>query len=121
MGADSYERLKVWQHAILLSKQVYRVTEAFPKSEMFGLTGQMRRSVVSVASNIAEGSARNSQKEFYHFIGIALGSLAELDTQTIISEGLFMDAETCSELRSGIKETRKMLNGLKSKVNPNNL
>ena len=77
--------LQVWQFAILLVKDVYTLTANFPSSEAYGLTNQMRRSSVSVPSNIAEGAARNSTKEFLHFLGIARGSLSELETQTIIA------------------------------------
>jgi four helix bundle protein len=116
MGADAYEKLRVWQDGLAFSKRIYAVTETFPKSEMFGLTSQMRRCAVSVVSNIAEGAARNSAKEFYQFIGISLGSLAELDTQCLIAEGLYIDQETCQELRASIKNIRKMLSGLKIKL-----
>lgn len=112
----SYENLKVWQSAVALSKSIYRVTEAFPKSEIYGLTNQMRRSAVSVASNIAEGSGRNSSKEFSHFVGIALGSLAELDTQCVIAENMFLDSKLCAELRASIQNLRKMLSGFNFKL-----
>jgi len=77
--------LLVWQHAIALVTIVYRVTSAFPDSERFGLIAQMRRAAVSVPSNIAEGAARNTTKEYLHFLGIARGSLSELDTQFVVA------------------------------------
>ena len=70
-----------WQEAMALVESVYRDTASFPKDEMFGLTVQIRRCAVSVPSNIAEGAARNSSREWVHFLGIACGSLAELETQ----------------------------------------
>jgi four helix bundle protein len=77
----SYRDLDVWRLGLDLAEAVYQCTSAFPKSEIFGLTAQMRRAAVSVPSNIAEGRSRSSTKEFLHFLSIALGSLAELETQ----------------------------------------
>lgn len=68
-----YEDLRVWKEAITLSRTIYDKTSGFPKSEAFGITSQMRRAAVSVASNIAEGAARNSSREFAHFVGMAMG------------------------------------------------
>lgn len=81
----SYTKLKVWQKSIELTDAVYDLTNAFPKEERYGLISQMRRSAVSIASNIAEGSQRTSNKEFANFILISRGSLAELETQIYIS------------------------------------
>ena len=74
-----YKRLIVWQKSDLLAHKVYDLTMSFPKEEIFGLTSQLRRAVLSVPANIAEGFARNSRKEFRHFLSIALGSLAEVE------------------------------------------
>ena len=76
----SYEDLIVWQKALDLAEEIYRATRQFPKDELYGLTSQMRRAAVSIASNIAEGHERNSRGEFLQFIGHARGSLAELET-----------------------------------------
>ena len=76
-----HKDLRAWQSAVLLVEDVYRLTASFPGNEQFGLTSQMRRAAVSVPSNIAEGSARNGTRELIHFLGMATGSLAELDTQ----------------------------------------
>jgi len=81
-----YKELKVWQEAIDLVESIYRLIQHFPKEEFFVLCNQIRRSVISIASNIAEGSNRNSDKEFVQFLYIALGSAAELETQLIIAK-----------------------------------
>lgn len=81
----SHKKLDVWREAVELSVMIYKLTEAFPKTEIYGLTSQMRRAAVSIASNIAEGAARFSNKEFLQFLNIANGSLSELDTQLDIA------------------------------------
>ena len=78
--------LVAWQEAMTLVEAVYRDTENFPHQEMFGLTAQIRRSAVSIPSNLAEGSARNTRKELVQFVGISCGSLAELQTQLQLAE-----------------------------------
>ncbi len=83
-----YKDLEVWKEAIQLVNEVYKLTENFPKSEIFGLTNQIRRSVVSIPSNIAEGTVKYSDKDTLKFLDIALGSLAELETQVLISQNL---------------------------------
>jgi four helix bundle protein len=80
--------LLVWQESISLVKEIYAVTRSLPDDEKFGLTSQMRRAAVSVPSNIAEGAARGSQREFAQFLVIARGSLSELETQLIIAKEL---------------------------------
>ena len=77
----SYRDLDVWRLAMELAEAVYRCTAGFPRSELFGLVAQMRRAAISIPSNIAEGRSRSTSKEFHHFLSIALGSLAELETQ----------------------------------------
>jgi len=82
MGTLSgYRDLLVWQEAMKFAVMVYRVTRRFPREEVYGLTTQVRKAAASVPSNIAEGAARNSHREFYHFLGISAGSLAEVETQ----------------------------------------
>jgi four helix bundle protein len=81
-------KLEAWKLARKLVTDVYKLTRGFPKEEMFGLTSQMRRSAVSVPSNIAEGAARSSAKEFAQFLNIARGSLSELETQLLIAVDL---------------------------------
>jgi len=79
--STGFRDLLVWQEAMNLAVLVYRLTAGFPREEAYGLTAQTRRSVVSIPSNIAEGDARNSSREQYYFLGVAAGSLAELETQ----------------------------------------
>ena len=83
-----YKDLEVWKESIKLVKNIYEITNKYPKKEIFGITSQIRRCVVSIPSNIAEGAVKHSDKETLRFLDIALGSLAELDTQMIISEQL---------------------------------
>jgi len=86
IGVLNHKRLAAWQESIDFATEVYGVTKKFPMEERFGLTSQLRRSAVSVASNIAEGSSRNSIKETIHFLYNALGSLSEADTQLTIAQ-----------------------------------
>lgn len=108
-----YNDLLVWQHSMELAKKVYAVTSHFPKEELYGLTSQMRRASVSVAANIAEGHARNTTGEFRQFLGIARGSLAELETLIILSDGLgLMLPEAEQRLLEETEAINKMLNSL---------
>ena len=84
----SFRDLKVWQMAVTLVVEIYAVTRRFPTDERFGLTMQLRRASVSVASNIAEGHVRHSRREYRHFIAFARGSIAEIETQLLIAERL---------------------------------
>ena len=85
---SDYQKLEAWRMAMGLVEEVYKRTRSFPKEELFGLSDQMRRAVVSIPSNIAEGAGRNSDKEFKRFLFIANGSIAELETQLLICEKL---------------------------------
>ncbi len=103
------KELKIWQKAIDLSVSVYKATSEFPKEEIYGLTSQIKRSAISIPSNISEGAGRNSNKEFIHFLGIANGSAYELQTQLIISNKLkLISDETLEELLKPIEEIQKM-------------
>lgn len=84
----THKNLDVWKNSRTFVTEVYKLTNSFPKEEMYGLTNQIRRSAVSVPSNIAEGSARQGNKEFIQFLYISLGSLAELETQLLIASDL---------------------------------
>lgn len=83
--AESFKNLKVWQEAIILAEFLYQLTKKFPKDEVFGIVSQIRRAVVSVSSNIAEGSSRNSKRDFSRFIDIAIGSLHEVESLMCVS------------------------------------
>jgi len=107
-----HHKLKVWQKAIDLVVEVYRVTEHFPKEEIYGLINQMRRAAVSIASNIAEGAARGSNAEFRKSLAIAQGSAAELETQVIIAGRLGFPIET-EKFLSELDEISRMIVGLR--------
>jgi len=109
----SHKDLDVWKAAIILAKNTYKATATFPKEEIFGMTAQMRRCSISIASNIAEGAARQGNKEFIQFLHIALGSAAELETQLIIAGEveLGIPAEVKS-LDDDLMRIRQMLRGL---------
>ena len=107
----AHKSLDVWKDSIELVKNVYRITNKFPKEEMFGMTSQIRRAAVSVPSNVAEVCARNSDKELIQFLYVSLGSLAELETQLIISNELgYIDKEL--SLIDDINRIKKMILGL---------
>ena len=111
MSIITHKDLNVWNAAMELVTDIYRLTKSFPKEELYGLTSQIRRSAVSVPSNIAEGAARKNKTEFIQFLYIALGSLSELETQLIISKNLNY-SETISSLLSKVTDIRKMTFGL---------
>ncbi len=108
-NGKTHKDLKVWQEAMKLAKVVYKLTSAFPKEEVYGLVSQMRRAAVSVPSNIAEGAARASSREFTQFLYIALGSLSELETQWLLAKEMGM---ALSSPETHIEPVRKMLLGL---------
>ena len=108
-----YRDLIAWQKAMDLVTEVYGCTQAFPKTEVFGLVSQLRRTAVSIPSNIAEGHARQSTGEFRQFLGHALGSLVEVETQIFISQYLrYIDSQKANELIARTTEVGKILNGL---------
>lgn len=109
----THKDLDVWKKSVSLVTSIYEVTKTFPKDEIYGITNQIRRSAVSIPSNIAEGSARKGEKEFIQFLYISLGSLAELETQLIIANNLKYVNLNDYELMTGrLEEIRKMLIGL---------
>lgn len=113
MIKKNYKDLLVWQKAIQLAPHVYDLVKKLPKEETFALGLQLRRAVVSVASNIAEGQAREHQKEFLQYLNIAKGSLAELHTQLIIAEKLnYIVNSDMRQIECEIDEVSKMLHGL---------
>jgi four helix bundle protein len=116
----THHDLDVWKKAISLVTDIYKVTEAFPKTEQYGLTNQIRRSAVSIPSNIAEGAARASSKGFSQFLSIALGSVSELETQLIVSNNLNYIAKDYYEgMMDQIVTIRKMIIGLKKTLSSN--
>ena len=108
-----HEKLDVWKKAIDFVVAVYRITEAFPKEEKFGLTSQLRRAAVSIPANIAEGSGRMSSKEFAYFLSNSQGSASEVDTELLIANRLtYLPEAKYASLRSALDEIARMLTGL---------
>lgn len=113
----SYRDLLIWQKGIAFVKRIYQETARFPDSERYGLTNQMRRAAVSIPSNIAEGQARQHSGEFRQFLFIALGSIAELETQILISQDLgFLPEEISTNLQTDLLELQKMTRTLASRL-----
>ena len=106
----THKDLEVWKKAMDLVAQVYSLTARFSKEELYGLTSQIRRSAVSIPSNIAEGAARHSRKEFIQFLHIASGSVAELETQLLLA--IRMEFISSDSIISHVEEVRKLLLGL---------
>ena len=114
---NKFKELLVWQKAIDLAEEVYKLTADFPGTEKFNLESQIKRSVVSIASNIAEGAGRGSKNEFKHFLTIAVGSSYELETQLILSSRLnYTSKERTDELIAKLDEIQKMLIGLQKSL-----
>jgi len=107
----THKDLDVWKISIDFVKEIYQITNKFPKDEIYCLTQQMRRSAISIPSNIAEGASRNSKKEFVQFLYIALGSCSEIETQLIIANELTYCNEN-NKIFEKIESIRKMLLGL---------
>ena len=109
----TYKELDVWQKAVDLAVEIYKVTERFPREEKFGLTGQARRAVTSVPANIAEGWGRGSTKEYIQFLLVARGSLLELETHLTIAERLqYLKQSQAVGLEAETTSIGRMLNGL---------
>ena len=114
----THRDLDVWKKSIDLVTVIYKYTAEYPKSEMYGLTSQIRRCAVSIPSNIAEGSARTTKKDSSRFLSIVLGSLAELETQLIISKKLnYLSDSDLNELMSELISIRRMTLGLRKSIN----
>ncbi len=121
MLIKSHKDLIVWQKAMILVKEIYMLTNRFPKDEMYGLSSQIQRAAVAIPSNIAEGYLRNHSKEYVHYLSISLGSAAELETQILICKSLpkfqIIDFSKAEELVSEImKMLYVMISKLKKKV-----
>jgi four helix bundle protein len=109
----NYKDLEVWKKAIGLATEIYQVTSGFPEEEKFGLVSQMRRAAVSIASNIAEGAARQSKKEFLQFLSLAAGSTSELNTQVTIASNIEMgNMPKLKALGDELDRIARMLQGL---------
>lgn len=114
----SFKDLLVWQKAVDLASLVYKITEGFPNSELYGLTSQMRRAAISISSNLAEGFKRNHKKEKLQFYNVAYGSVAELESQIEVSGRLnFLHNDECQRLNAAVTEIGKMIDGLIKSIN----
>ena len=111
MKVKSYKELELWQVSIALVVEVYKITKEFPKEELYSITSQIRRSVVSIPSNIAEGSSRKGTKEFIQYLWISNGSLSEFETQIEIASRLGY-INSFNDIIEKVKHIRKMLLGL---------
>jgi len=113
----SFKQLKIWQKWIEIVKEVYTLSNKFPKDELYGLTSQMRRSAVSIPSNVAEGFKRYHSKEYRQFLYVALGSAAELETQLIIAQELgFISEDKLSIISEKIEHLSRMISSLLNKL-----
>jgi four helix bundle protein len=113
MPSQNYRDLILWQKAMDLVEQVYRTTRSFPKSEVYGLTSQMRRAAVSIPSNIAEGQGRGGDPEMVRFVRIAYGSLREVETQVLIANRLkYCDQAETKQIMEMAAEVGRLANGL---------
>lgn len=114
---SGHKDLKVWQNGVQISKAIYLLTQSFPKSELYGLTSQMRRAAISVPSNIAEGYVRDGTKEYLYHLSVATASLSELETQLIIAIELgFVSESQVIDLINLVNTTLKMLQSLRKKL-----
>jgi len=108
-----HKRLEAWKQSMDLVIEIYRTTGNFPSQEIYGLTNQIRRAAVSIPSNIAEGAARQTKKEFANYLHMAQGSLSELDTQVELARRLgYLDAKSWSALDTRMEQIDKMISGL---------
>jgi len=113
----NFRKLDIWVKSLDLVTDIYRVTNAFPNQERFGLISQMQRSAVSIPSNIAEGSAKSSNKDFARFLEMSIGSSYELETElTIASKLNYMELDVFVSLQNKIVEIQKMIIGFKNKL-----
>jgi four helix bundle protein len=117
MGEAPHKKLEAWKSAMLLVEIVYKATTSFPNEEKFGLVSQMRRAAISVPSNIAEGAADRSSSQFVNFLSIAIGSLAELDTQLELSKNLgFINSTDFQEVYILLDKTKSLVYGLRKSI-----
>ena len=115
---DNFKKLDIWIKSMSVVTEIYQITNTFPSLERFGLISQMQRSAVSIPSNIAEGSAKTSNKDFARFLEISIGSAFELETQLIVSYNLkYIDTIAFENLSDKISEIQRMIYGFKNKLN----
>ena len=114
-----HKDLEVWKESMILVEYIYKFTADFPKTELYGLTSQIRRSAISIPSNIAEGSARNGYKELFQFVGIAMGSASELETQILIAIKLGYVKQKDEVILNQLNSVRKLLIGYKKYIKTN--
>src|SRR6218665_3747041 len=115
---NKFKDLSVWQKSMDLAETVYMLTAGFPNEEKFGLQSQIKRSAVSIASNIAEGAGRNSKNEFKHFLSISLGSCYELETQIILAARFnYINQDSLEVVLGKLNEVQKMIVGLSKSLN----
>lgn len=115
---NNFRKLKIWDRSVELATVIYDITKNYPKVEMYGIVSQMRRSVVSISSNIAEGAGRQSKKEFKRFLNIAKGSSYELETQLTISKNLgFITQDQFDDIIESLVELHKMIHSLINTLN----
>jgi four helix bundle protein len=117
MSISRFRELRAWQLGMELAEHVYLLTDSFPKSETYGMTSQIRRSAISIPSNLAEGHGRTSSKEFLHFIAIAYGSICELETQILLSHRLkYINVNDSETVLALLIETSKTIRGLQKAI-----
>lgn len=113
----NFKKLDIWTKSMDLASEIYLLTNSFPSIERFGLISQMQRSAVSIPSNIAEGSAKSSNKDFSRFLEMSIGSSFELETQLIMASKLnYVDSEISISTQNKINELQKMIIGFKNKL-----
>lgn len=119
MAGRTYRDLSAWQRAMDLVESVYRAVEKWPKDEQYGLTSQVRRAVVSIPANIAEGQGRGSRNEFLRFVMIANGSLYELETHIMIAKRIgYLHPRVCDQIMEDAAEVGRILHGLMRSLKP---
>ncbi len=119
---ESFRNLAVWQRAIELTLAIYKLTSSFPDSERFGLTSQLRRASVSVASNIAEGYGRSTRGEYVQFLGNARGSISEVETQLVIARALGFESKQSLDTAEALcNEVGRMLRAMMKSLRPKSL
>lgn len=116
---NRYKNLEIWQRSLALATEVYKVTSSYPKEEKFALVSQIRRSVISVSSNIAEGAGRNTNAQYLFFINTAYGSLCELESQIILSQNLnYIKDEGADTILDEIEQLQKMIYTFSKRLKP---